>query len=199
MSSLWQHPIQQWRTQYGLTAMLETGTYRGNSVIAALTAGYERVVTCEVDSRSLSIARVRIGDDARVTFFLGESIIHLPAMLLSIADQPALIFLDAHVHPSQFDSASSDVQVADLLPLPREIDLIISNRDCSRDVVIVDDLHLYTRERWIGPERAAQWELPTTPPPWLTAQDIAAKFPLHRSYVSHGLSALVLRPQGPVA
>lgn len=203
MSTLGGFPIAEYRERYGLSAVAETGTYLGASVISALLAGYELVVSCELEPKFVERASSRLDEAvpdwrSRARLFEGQSVSALPEMLRAIAGRAALFFLDAHVDPSLFDGAVAPRPAVRQQSLLDELEVVITQRDVSRDVIIVDDLHLCTRERWVGDEQARIWRLP--PPQFKTAVALAALFPLHVWRVVRSVAvpdpALVLLPGG---
>lgn len=197
MTSLWELPIREYRENYGLTAMVETGTYKGHGVLAGLSAGYAPIVTCDLhggfSAKPFFSPFPDDGLESVVTFFIGASTEMLPGMLAVVRDSPrALIFLDAHIDPSLFDGAVPKIG-ANPLPLPEELAIIRSTRDTSRDVIVIDDLQLYVKGYWIGPEWAERWGLPREPR-YQSVEEITSLFPGHTPAVQHD-KALVLVPR----
>mgnify|MGYP001580137173 FL=1 len=185
--------IAEMRRRHGLTAMVETGTYKGASVFAALEAGYEKVLTCE--ATPLFVDNLRPHVDARVTMFAEPSATALPKMLDLAVDDRVLFWLDAHCDPLRcWDWRAPAMPGLDVLPLPRELALIRARRgDAERDAFIIDDLNLYVRQFWVGGEWAALWGL--GPPAFETVRDLIDLLPRHDCHVEHG--ALVAVPMAP--
>jgi hypothetical protein len=112
---------------FRVEAIVETGTYTGN------TTGYMArktglpVYTCEVNKTFYSVARRRLEDVPNVTLKLSESCPFLRALAKDgVADKRCFIYLDAHWHEA--------------LPLAEEIDIICDNwRDF---VIMVDDFQV---------------------------------------------------------
>lgn len=81
--------------QFPARVFVETGSYLGDGVQAALDAGFERVITIEAQRESWAHVRDRFAGDLRVTAILGSS-----AELLSVAiadlDELVTFWLDAH-------------------------------------------------------------------------------------------------------
>jgi len=207
MSTLKDFPVAEYRQTYGLQVMVETGTYLGASVLTALEAGFETIASCELAPMFTARARQTLLTkgprdwENRVTLFTARSVDWLPEILPKIEDLGrALFFFDAHVDPALFDGkiTPSPAPEEQLLPLPKELEILLGARDVAHDVIIIDDLHLYVQKRWIGIEWAAKWGLPTTQPPYQTEMDLVKLFPGHESLIVDGLSALILRPLGDV-
>ena len=81
--------------QFPARVFVETGSYRGDGVRAALDAGFERVITIEAGGPAWQHVRERFADDPRVTALLGSSVNMLEAAISNL-DEPATFWLDAH-------------------------------------------------------------------------------------------------------
>lgn len=195
MSQLTNYPIAQWREEYGLSVLIETGTYRGVSTHAALVAGYERAVTCDVAPEFVQafLDSLPTATRARVTAFVGRSVNVLPAMLAAAANvRAALVFLDAHVDPKLFDGRLTSSDGGDPLPIRREIEILLAQRDCARDVVLIDDMALCTDELW----KTGELHRTALRPSFRCVADIAALFPGHRAeLIQPNDTALALFPR----
>ena len=136
MGNVCRFPILQWRLEYGLEAMGETGTGDGTAVIAALEAGYPLVVT--VDAYYANRARARIPSSC-VHWFTGESVDALPAMLEVVGARRALWWLDAHL-PEHYGPAAGFART----PLLAEVGALVNATGSHRgDVFLCDDTRLY--------------------------------------------------------
>jgi len=149
MSKLGAFPLKEWIEMYKLVSFIETGTYLGDGVLTALDHGINFAVSSELNSRLADRAVDRIRQqfetkliDGSVRVFCEDSVTALPKMLAAVSREPALVFLDAHVSEG-FGGIESDP-----LPLSKEIGVLKANRDCSRDVIIIDDMHINTLEYW---------------------------------------------------
>jgi hypothetical protein len=81
--------------QFPARVFVETGSYLGDGVQAALDAGFERVITIEAQRKSWSHVRDRFAGDLRVTAILGSSADLLTAAIDNL-DERATFWLDAH-------------------------------------------------------------------------------------------------------
>src|SRR5262245_39379625 len=100
---------------------IETGTNKGDSLAAALAAGYPRCLSVEFVEDLHRLAQKRFADDARVRLFHGSSPDTLPAMI-----DPALtttFWLDAHYSGS--DRGWQDPRYGEC-PLLRELEVIMA-------------------------------------------------------------------------
>ena len=184
--ALRKHPIHDYRSMYGLTAFIETGTCFGASVLKAMAAGYAEAFSCEISPELVAqfAASPQITPYVdKVRLYTGSSALLLPRMLQDAAAHPrALIYLDAHSDPSLFRAniVSTANDVPSLMPLMPELAALKEHRDIRRDVIVIDDLHLICPPYWTGPDRP---ELPPMALPrqplFASAADLAAEFPDH--------------------
>jgi hypothetical protein len=80
---------------------VETGTYDGACVQAALAAGFPEIHSVEVDPGRHRACAARFAGNPRVTIHLGDTLDVLPR-ILSALDRRATIWLDAHpLHPGE--------------------------------------------------------------------------------------------------
>lgn len=200
--ALRKHPIHDYRSVYGLTAFIETGTCFGESVVKAMEAGYTEAFSCEIGPELVAqfAAVLRYAPYAdKVHLYTGSSALLLPRMLQDAsAHSRALIYLDAHSDPSLFrvGVASTAHDLPSLMPLMPEL-AALKNRDIRRDVVVIDDLHLICPPYWTGPNRP---ELPPMALPrkplFASAAALAAEFPDHTWEVVEAEDwTLLLRPK----
>jgi hypothetical protein len=75
---------------------IETGTYEGGGVAAALEAGFPKVYSIEIAPRLYQIACKHFEGDPRVTLFLGDSSIRMREILNEVT-VPATFWIDAHL------------------------------------------------------------------------------------------------------
>ncbi len=191
MSTLKEYPIKRYRTRYGLQAMLETGTFRGVSTMAAHRAGYRPIATVDVEPFNTAEA-LPTERESGIYRFIGSSVDLLPRMLDVVAEHRALIFLDAHGDPTLFDGTVASNN-HNPLPLPRELDVIFAHRDVSRDVIIIDDMHLNVHDRWRA-RYGTDWNFPE--PTFRSAGALAVLFPNHDAKLhTPSDTALVLLPK----
>jgi hypothetical protein len=73
---------------------VETGCYEGAGIAAALAAGFEKVISIELDRRSASRASALFAEKP-VSVLHGDTVKLLPAVLETLTE-PATFWLDAH-------------------------------------------------------------------------------------------------------
>lgn len=142
-------PIRFDLSKYRNRIFVETGTYRGDSVRAALEAGFERVYSIEIDDQLYHDARLRFAEeiaDSRVILLHGDSGRCLPEIIGAVQEK-CTFWLDAH---SQDYNFANETNSYDNCPLYRELDEIA--KSVRRDhTILIDDLRLVRDKRaWRG-------------------------------------------------
>jgi len=145
MGSLSLIPIGAIRKTFNLTAMVETGSEGGFGIGIGLRAGYEKIISCDIIEERYEQASKLFENDNRVKVFFGDSRIVLPEMLKEVEEDNILFWLDAHLPNYSPLKGDRKFTMGEILPLRDEFDIILKNRDCSSDVIIIDDLCLYDR------------------------------------------------------
>ncbi|MEI6387112.1 MAG: hypothetical protein WCQ50_10775 [Spirochaetota bacterium] len=161
MTHLHQLPIQHYKTTYGLKNFVETGCYQGEGLREATNSGFlqENIYTCDIGSGFVALVSSQY-PEANVV--LKDSCDFLGTTLKEVQG-PALFWLDAHF-PAFFNLEGG----AELdWPVLKELDIIRSVRDTSKDVIMCDDMRCLRHPEnphWrgdVGPEHTidGQWEL----------------------------------------
>jgi hypothetical protein len=116
--------FEELKRRCSFDAVVETGTYRGESTVFFAAAGCP-VYSSEVNPRYLGYAQVRLWSRFNVHFCLGDSRQFLRRLIQdsTVPKDRVFFYLDAHWH--------------DDLPLQEEVDLIF--RHWTRPVVMIDD------------------------------------------------------------
>jgi hypothetical protein len=119
--------FEELRRRCSFEAVVETGTYRGETTIFFATAGCP-VYSSEVNPRYLGYARARLWSRSNVHICLGDSRQFLRRLIQDsgVPKDRVFFYLDAHWH--------------DDLPLQEEVGLIF--RHWKRPVVMVDDFQV---------------------------------------------------------
>lgn len=123
------------------TTFIETGTHIGESVQAALTAGFDFVKSVELQPQFYEKAKQRFSDRPNVQIFFGKSEEMIPEMIKDIPI-PSVFWLDAH--PAGPGTAGHegwlkrDTEVFQDTILEKEIKAILEN---GRHVILIDDQH----------------------------------------------------------
>jgi hypothetical protein len=119
---------------------IETGTYHGDGIASALTAGFEKIYSVELSSSLAERCRKRFENDDRVSVVCGSSDEYLPQLLGDI-DEPFLLWLDAHVSNGCIGKLMYDY-------LPVELESIMDYKDKFVDsVIMIDDMGYYIDDK----------------------------------------------------
>ncbi len=137
MGAVYEWPIGELKKEYNLEIAIETGTHLGDGATYLAAQNFKKVYTIELlehmfDSNDFS-------NIPSIHAFLGSSVDVLPNILKENYDTPTLFWLDAHL-PSHYGHPRDDETE---LPLKRELELIVENKNISRDVFIIDDVRIY--------------------------------------------------------
>lgn len=85
--------MREYGRRYGLSTLVETGTYYGE-MVAAVRGDFDRIFSIEYDPSLAQRAVRRFERDPRIRILEGDSRLVLPELLKSIGE-PALFWLDA--------------------------------------------------------------------------------------------------------
>ena len=138
------------RTRYGLGVFWETGTGGGDSVQAALDAGFPSVISAEIVREIHVAAQGRFRDDPRVSLQFGSSSRWFPNA--RFIPERILFWLDAHLEGIGYTTtdawAQPDIDLR--LPLEQELLTIVADRPAGQDVILIDDARLYVEGPYGG-------------------------------------------------
>lgn len=122
--------------------LVETGTAHGDGVQRALNAGFEKVISIELDEKLFKKAYGRFYKNEKVRILYGKSFEVLPTILKGLS-KPAVFFLDAH--PAGEGTAGHegwlkrDVEVFQDTIIKKELAVILAHR--NDHVILIDDQH----------------------------------------------------------
>ncbi len=140
---------------------IETGTYRGHGVWAALAFGFSELHTIEVNSAAFMELEVRnpaLCGDPRVHRYLGSSRDLLRPIIEPLANRDVVFWLDGHF---QGESQEERDSVSEC-PILAELEAIAKTLWQRSVVVCIDDWNFFTDAWWArgeGREKfsAADW------------------------------------------
>lgn len=149
MGYISQWPVEELKKEYGLEIAIETGTCTGHGAVTLASHNFKKVYTIEVLERHFKL--LDFSHTPSIHALLGSSIDVLPGILKGNRNIPTFFWLDAHL-PSHYGHrdntrkdfklvASRDKEIE--FPLKRELELIVENKDVSRDVFVIDDIRIY--------------------------------------------------------
>lgn len=117
---------------------VETGTYNGDAVAAALAFGFSEVRSVELDAGRHAACCARFSGDSRVKLYHGDSLVTLSGMVAP--GRGSVVYLDAHWMGAEHGLECPDEEC----PVLDELDVLFTEFKV-RPVVVVDDCHLFRR------------------------------------------------------
>jgi len=126
------------------TVLIETGTYKGDGVRAALDAGFDTVYSIELDDSLFLDAKNAFADDRRVHIVHGDSAVRLSEILDALPERSDVtLWLDAHASgPLKYDGGT---------PLLSEIRTVASSSragNINTAKILIDDCRLLGSWEW---------------------------------------------------
>lgn len=114
---------------------VETGTYLGGGLALALSCGFRRCYSVEVDPKFYGAAFERFAGDPRIALYLGDST-EILGVILKNLDERATLWLDAH--PAQATWRFEEC------PLVQELEILAcgSRKDHT---ILIDDRSYFQR------------------------------------------------------
>lgn len=86
--------LSSYRQKFGLTTLVETGTFAGDTP-AALKTEFERIYSVELNPELVRRVRDRFQGEPHITILQGDSADRLPEILAAV-HEPILFWLDSH-------------------------------------------------------------------------------------------------------
>jgi hypothetical protein len=127
----------------------ETGTGYGFGVYVARMFPFKNILSVEILASEVERLRPAFSSDHRVQLFAGRSSDIMTQVLPHISGN-IIFWLDAHFpgahHHLQGYDGEQDIDTR--LPLERELALIKQLRPGKRDVILIDDLRIYERDKF---------------------------------------------------
>lgn len=129
-----QRIIREFAEKFGLSVLVETGTYYGD-MVEAMKGSFRRIYSIELSSELYQKAKRRFAGDDRIEIIHGDSGIELGNLIASL-DQPALFWLDGHYSAGATARGDKDT------PIFEELTHIFSSPQ-SGHVILVDDARCF--------------------------------------------------------
>lgn len=117
---------------------IETGSYVGDGIQAALDAGFKQVLSIELSPFYYEHCKQRFKGNKKVRLFLGSSIDVLPR-LLKVINTRVTFWLDAHYSGGDTAKAKQDV------PILEELE-IIKTHSIKTHTILIDDMRLVGKD-----------------------------------------------------
>lgn len=129
--------VREYGRRFGLSGLVETGTFRGDMVYA-VRRDFDHIVSIELNEALADKARARLRGHPHVSIVQGDSATMLSRVLEGVKE-PWLFWLDGHWVPNSGSITSLGDRVS---PILRELDQIWSHP--VRDhVILVDDARCF--------------------------------------------------------
>jgi len=114
---------------------IETGSYAGWGIDAALAAGFDKIISIEVNDHFYQICKRRFEKYQNVHLYFGDSILVLPKVLKEI-NQRCTFWLDAHYMSDPHTEGG-------MMPVPLMEELKIIKQHSIKDhTILIDDIRL---------------------------------------------------------
>lgn len=126
--------IRRYARQFGITTIVETGTYLGD-MIEAVRHAFTKVYSIEIDETLYRNAAERFKDDPRISILLGDSAHVLPTAI-ALLGGPALFWLDGHYSSGVTGKGNKETPIVEEL-------LAIAANPIPGNVILIDDARLF--------------------------------------------------------
>ena len=114
---------------------VETGSYYGDGIECALSAGFTSIFSIEITETFYNYCKERFKNESKVRLFFGDSVMKLWEVIQPIWG-PATFYLDGH-----WDIDPNETRGLLDFPLLRELD-IIATHPIKTHTIIIDDVRL---------------------------------------------------------
>ena len=129
-----QRVIKRFAETYGLSILVETGTYQG-VMVEAMKFHFDRIYSIELSNELYEKARLRFSSDKRIEIIHGDSGVQLGELVRKI-DRPAVFWLDGHYSGGVTARGDKDT------PIYEELSHIFSSQIIGH-VVLIDDARCF--------------------------------------------------------
>lgn len=151
MGALYRFDLQPLIDKYELVNYVETGTGTGSCLNHARQYNFQQFYSIELDEEFFNNLKYIEISDPRVNLINDYSTQAFKMLLPKLSSEPCLIWLDAHfIGNSDHGKCSYEESILkygqDTFPLEEELKLLKLYRDISKDVIIIDDFVLYSKD-----------------------------------------------------
>ncbi len=133
-----QDALRAYGRRFGLSLMVETGTYLGDTV-AAVRGSFRLIYSIELSEELARLTKRRFQHDAAVTILAGDSEEMLPKILSGV-QEPCLFWLDGHY------SAGVTAHGKRVTPIIGELTTIFAH-PLESHVVLIDDARQFGEDK----------------------------------------------------
>lgn len=144
MGAIYQHNVEYYMSKYTLDHYVETGTGEGTCLLHVLNFPFKQYFSIEIYKQVYDNVLPKFNNNKNCNIILGNSYEVIPTIIDKLNGN-VLFFLDAHFPGADFhyETYTSVTDYDTRLPLKKEIEAIVNNRDIKNDVFIIDDLRVY--------------------------------------------------------
>ncbi len=132
-----QQAIQHYQRKSGYKVLVETGTYKGDMVLAQ-KAHFNKIYSIELSQVLFEKAKKRFSGQAGITLLQGNSGEVIESVLKELKE-PAIFWLDGHY------SGGITATIEKYSPINEELDTIIANNQLQH-IILVDDARGFNGE-----------------------------------------------------
>jgi len=132
-----QEAIRKYRDKSGYRILVETGTYKGDMVLAQKKY-FDQIYSIELSKELYTKAQKRFRGQNEITLLQGNSG-EVIATVLKVLKGPAIFWLDGHY------SGGITATIEKYSPINEELDTIITNNQLQH-VVLIDDARVFNGE-----------------------------------------------------
>lgn len=129
-------PIDKFKKETNV--FVETGSYLGNGIQRAITAGFKKVISIEIQEDKYKFCSQRFKQDKKVSLYFGASEDLLKGIIDEIKE-PITFWLDGHF--SEGDRIKG-VKMKTLCPLIEELD-VIKSHPIKSHIILIDDVNCW--------------------------------------------------------
>lgn len=122
---------------YPNNIFIETGTYHGEGILAALNAGFKHIVTVELSKELYAVSFMKNAFNPYIKNVYGDSAKVLPKILSNL-NEPATFWLDSHFIAPGTKTALGEVNS----PLLFELEAI-KNHHIKTHTILIDDMRCW--------------------------------------------------------
>ena len=129
-----QRVLRNYAQEYGLTILVETGTFFGD-MVEAMRRDFERIYSIELSDELYKKARLRFKGAINIELVHGDSGIEIERIVKQL-DRPALFWLDGHFSGGMTARGGQDT------PVLEEVHHILAAEE-TRHVIVIDDARCF--------------------------------------------------------
>lgn len=132
-----QRILKKYARRYGLTTLLETGTYKGD-MVEAMRKHFDQIYSIELSPELCEEANRRFAGFSHIHLLCGNSALELPRILenTDLTQQSVLFWLDGHYSAGVTAKADKETPICEEL-------LAIFNVLQQRAVILIDDARCF--------------------------------------------------------